>query len=224
MKFRTISLLILAPLLAFAQSGSSLRGTIYDASNAVIPGASIVATNLDTNAQATVTSNPSGDYVFNSLPPGRYMVEVRNRGFKLQKQEIVLVAGAAAKLDATLQLGDVTETLDVVGKRPAGTPSATARRIRVGGNVQATRLITMAKPAYPPQALEQGIEGSVILHAVIGTAGDLLSLEPVNRLADPELIQAALAAVSKWHYEPTLLNGVPVEVVTTITVNFRLAQ
>jgi outer membrane biosynthesis protein TonB len=59
------------------------------------------------------------------------------------------------------------------------------------------------------------------MQAVIGTSGQILSLTPVNDV-DPGLIRAAMNAVRQWRYQPTLLNGVPVEVVTTITVAFRL--
>jgi len=59
------------------------------------------------------------------------------------------------------------------------------------------------------------------LGAVIGTGGQILSLSPDND-ADPDLIKAAMDAARQWQYQPTLLNGVPVEVVTTITVSFRL--
>jgi len=76
-------------------------------------------------------------------------------------------------------------------------------------------------PVYPASAEKQGVEGTVILRAVIGTSGQMLSLSPYND-ADPGLTSAAMEAVSQWRYEPTLLNGVPVEVVTTITVVFRL--
>jgi len=63
----------------------------------------------------------------------------------------------------------------------------------------------------------------VILRAVIGTRGQVLSLSPDND-ADAELANAAMNAVREWQYQPTLLDGEPVEVVTTITVVFRLDQ
>ena len=94
--------------------------------------------------------------------------------------------------------------------------------IRVGGNVQATRLLTSVKPLYPPGAEAAGIEGTVLLHAVISTQGDLLSISLMSTAVDGELAKAAMDAVQQWHYQPTLLNGAPVEVVTTIAVTFRL--
>jgi TonB family protein len=203
----------------------ALHGTVYDMSSAVVPGATVVATNLDTKAQDAVSSDPAGDYNFRALPAGRYAIEFRKPGFMLQRKEIVLVANAAPQLDATLIVGNVSETVEVVATptRPR-TPAAAPRRIRVGGNVQATRMLKMVRPAYPPAARDNGVQGSVILRAVIGVDGGLLSTQLVSTLADPDLAKAALDAVGQWRYTPTLLNGEPVEVVTTITVNFVLAQ
>jgi protein TonB len=117
-----------------------------------------------------------------------------------------------------------TETVVATGQpRRALSPSVSSgERISVGGNVQATRLVKKVSPAYPASAMAQGIEGTVLLNAVIGKDGHLISTKVLNRLADPDLAAAALDAVKQWQYEPSLLNGVPVEVVTTITINFKL--
>jgi TonB family protein len=92
----------------------------------------------------------------------------------------------------------------------------------VGGNVQATKLVYRVPPAYPEHAKQNGLQGVVVLQAVIGINGSLLSIQPLSKSVDAELVQAAQDAVSQWRYEPVLLNGHPVEAVTTITVNFRL--
>jgi len=94
----------------------------------------------------------------------------------------------------------------------------------VGGMVQGTKLVTMTKPVYPPGAEAAGIEGTVLLRAVISTGGDLLGLSVINQSVDGELAAAAMDAVKQWHYNPTLLNGEPVEVATTIAVTFRLER
>ena len=60
-----------------------------------------------------------------------------------------------------------------------------------------------------------------MLQAIISKEGAVMSLSVVNT-ADPDLARAATIAVQQWHYNPTLLNGQPVEVVTTITVDFKL--
>ena len=98
----------------------------------------------------------------------------------------------------------------------------TPQRIRVGGNVSAANLIRGPKPTYPPLAKQARIQGVVKLNAVIGKDGTIQNLTVVS--GHPLLVQAALEAVKQWLYKPTLLNGEPVEVITTIDVNFTLSQ
>jgi protein TonB len=93
-------------------------------------------------------------------------------------------------------------------------------RVRVGGAVQQANLIAQPKPVYPPLARQARIQGTVKLEAVISKDGTIENLTVVS--GHPLLIQAALDAVKQWRYKPTMLNGVPVEVVTTVDVNFTL--
>ncbi len=78
------------------------------------------------------------------------------------------------------------------------------------------------EPIYPPDAKAAGIQGSVVLDAVIGKDGNIASLKLVS--GPPELTKAAWEAVKQWTYKPYLLNGDPVAVQTTITVTFALAK
>ena len=94
--------------------------------------------------------------------------------------------------------------------------------LRVGGNVQAARIVNRVQPVYPPLARQTRISGTVRLHAIIGKDGAITSLEVMS--GHPLLQQAALDAVRQWRYQPTLLNGEPVDVDTTIDVIFSLNQ
>jgi protein TonB len=94
--------------------------------------------------------------------------------------------------------------------------------LRVGGNVQAARIVNRVQPVYPPLARQTRISGTVRLHAIIGKDGAIKELEVMN--GHPLLQQAALDAVRQWRYQPTLLNGEPVDVDTTIDVIFSLNQ
>jgi periplasmic protein TonB len=119
----------------------------------------------------------------------------------------------------------MTESVEVTAKAEPGTrsapPNAAPHRIRVGGLVQAGKLIEQKKPDYPESARMRGIEGAVLLEAVISMEGIPLNWKVLSS-PDPDLSQAAIDAVRQWRYEPTLLNGEPIEVVTTISVRFRL--
>ncbi len=92
--------------------------------------------------------------------------------------------------------------------------------MRVGGNVQRANLIRQVRPRYPALAKQARIQGTVILEAIISKQGSVENLRVVK--GHPLLIQSALNAVKQWRYKPTVLNGVPVEVITRITVNFNL--
>jgi len=101
-------------------------------------------------------------------------------------------------------------------------PKPTASRIRQGGSVQAALLINKVQPVYPPLARQTRISGTVRLHALISKNGTVTSLEVLS--GHPLLVRAAMDAVQQWRYKPTLLNGEPVEVDTTIDVIFSLNQ
>jgi periplasmic protein TonB len=108
------------------------------------------------------------------------------------------------------------------GTAPPPPPKATPKRVTVGGNVQAARLVNRVQPLYPPLARQTRISGTVKLHAIIGKNGAVEQLQVVS--GHPLLVQSALDAVRQWRYQPTLLNGDPVEVDTEIDVIFSLAQ
>jgi protein TonB len=119
-------------------------------------------------------------------------------------------------------LGGIIGSVPTAAPPPPPPPKAVPQRIRVGGNVQAANLINQVKPVYPPLAKQARISGVVELSAVIGKDGRVQDLKVIK--GHPLLVQAALDAVKGWVYRPTLLNGEPVEVSTTIDVNFTLSQ
>lgn len=104
---------------------------------------------------------------------------------------------------------------------PHGTQLPRPMRIRVGGNVEASKLISQVPPIYPPAAIAAHISGTVTLHAIVGTDGKIRELNVVSGPA--ELTQSAIDAVKQWRYQKTLLNGQPIEVDTTILVVYTLS-
>jgi TonB family protein len=93
-------------------------------------------------------------------------------------------------------------------------------RIRQGGNVQVSKLTSKVQPRYPEEARTQYIQGVVRLHVIVATDGTIQQIELMK--GDPILAKAAIEAVRQWRYQPTTLNGTPVEVDTTIDVIFSL--
>jgi TonB family protein len=123
----------------------------------------------------------------------------------------------------------------VVAPSPNATPRAEAaigvattnseidgQRIKVGGNVQSSKLIRQIRPVYPADAKAARIQGVVKLSAVIAKDGTIKQLEVIS--GHPLFIAPTLEAVRQWVYETTLLNGSPVEVQTQIDVNYTLSQ
>ena len=100
-------------------TGAAIQGTVSDGTGAVIPGATITATNMETNLQRTVTSSSAGLYVAPNLPPGKYRLQVSTAGFQTSVREnIDLVVGQELVLNTALQLGEVTQQVTVTGEAP----------------------------------------------------------------------------------------------------------
>ena len=106
------------------------------------------------------------------------------------------------------------------GSGPPPPPPKAQQRIRVGGQVQAAKMVRQIQPIYPQIAKTAHVQGTVILHAVIAKDGSVQELNYVS--GPPLLMKSAMDAVREWKYQPTLLNGEPVEVDTTISVIFTL--
>jgi protein TonB len=98
---------------------------------------------------------------------------------------------------------------------------AAGQRLKVGGQVKAPIQVVKVNPIYPKDAQDGGIQGVVILDIVVGEDGSVIDTEVVRSV--PELDQAAIDAVIQWKYEPTLLNGEPVEIEFAVTINFTLS-
>ena len=92
--------------------------------------------------------------------------------------------------------------------------------VRVGGNISPPTKVTDVPPVYPPVAQAARVTGVVILEAIIGPTGNVTEVKILRSV--PLLDDAAVEAVQQWQYTPTLLNGVPVPVIMTVTVNFQI--
>lgn len=95
-----------------------------------------------------------------------------------------------------------------------------ADAVRVGGTIRTPMKIKDVRPVYPPEAQAANVSGLVILEALIGRDGAVEQAQVLRSI--PMLDQAAVDAVMQWRFRPTLLNGVPVPVIMTVTVNFTL--
>jgi len=96
--------------------------------------------------------------------------------------------------------------------------SADNTTLRVGDDIKAPKKVKDVRPVYPPIAREAGIAGVVILEVRIGSDGRIEEGRVLKSI--PLLDEAALDAVKQWEFEPTLVNGQPVAIMMTVTINF----
>ena len=210
---------------------NSISGIVVDVSGARVPNASVDLVNAKTRTKQVVNvkTDETGNFAFKDVPAGHYSLEVRSSGMSAVMRTFELkAAGPAPFIAFVLEPAIPTESVVVTAKAPHGvsTNGAAAvgpRRIRVGGNVEGARLVDNLPPEYPESALQKGIQGVVLIEAVISIEGVPMSLKVLSSPSD-DLAKAASDAVSEWKYSPTLLNGNPVEVVTTIAVAFHLEE
>jgi len=231
---KLVALVVLLPLAAVRLPAQNLSGkftgTIFDVSGAAVPNATIVMTNHKAKTIDMTASGAEGSFSFKALPAGEYDMKVLKVGFEpYRAPQIVLEPNRDLSLNIRLEVEAVTQVVDVPAEGAAQAPASTETsekskrtRLRIGGNVEAAKLLKKVQPVYPDAAKASSVEGTVVLHAVIGMDGKPLSLQVMNSQVDPQLARAAIEAVSQWRYASTLLNGEPIEIDTTISVNFRL--
>jgi TonB family protein len=129
--------------------------------------------------------------------------ELRNRVMELQRQNPPEVASPLSSF-----------------AEPFADTAARLNPIRVGGNIMTPMKTHDAKPTYPADAQNAHVQGVVIIEALVDPTGTVANAGVLRSI--PMLDAAALGAVSRWRFMPTLLNGQPVSVIMTVTVNFTL--
>jgi TonB family protein len=213
-------------VLRAAQAGRQpLDGVVYDATGAVLPGVAVV---LDSGpTQRTTTTDPAGKFRFDGVDPGAHALQVELPGFRALRQPFQLRKEGDWMRAVTLQIGDLRESVSVSAARPATlTPidqaEAGPKPVRVGGNIRVPRKVTDVHPTYPKRMLDAGLEGTVEVEAVIGVDGRVIRARPATGQAHPDFAAAAVEAVRQWRFEPTLLNGAPVEVAMGVHIDFSL--
>jgi beta-lactamase regulating signal transducer with metallopeptidase domain len=236
-RFGTIAALlaIALPIALFTQNRfSTLSGSVMDPSGGLLPGVTVVATDITRGVRHEVLTSRTGQFEIVGLPEGPHALEATLPGFQKFQQKLTL-DGQDMNRDITLRVGTLMETISVTrgsdppsfeGKRfspqPADCNASAAGRgrdatgtLRIGGQIRQPTKIRHVSPAYP----EGSSSGVVILEAVIGPDGLVVDVK-VLRTPAPELSLSAENAVRQWEFTPTLLNCVAVPVIMTVTVNF----
>jgi TonB family protein len=217
----------IASLRAAQESTHPLSGFVYDPTGAVVPGATVTLQDERENNWQTV-SDGAGHFEFAPVSTGKYVLGASLAGFRTLRQPIELRTARDWTRAVTLQVGDVQETIVIKEKRmtpaTAGAQAGDAVPVRVGGSIRPPRKVRDVHPVYPRSMREAGLEGVVPLEAIIGRDGTVQSLRVVSAQVHPDFARAAIDAVRQWRFDPTLLNGKPVEVVMNVSVEFALDE
>lgn len=204
-------------------SQASLSGVIRDPGGAQVPEALVYLRNNAGGIVAIVQADDRGEYAFHGIPAGHYEVEVREHGFSpMRMRPVSIDAGRQDREDLALDVEDASDSMTVMGIGPRSSPAIQTEHVRIGSNVREATLVSKVEPGYPADAQASGVEGSVTVRAVISKDGNPLSVVSVDNRVDQRLARTAEEAVRRWHYEPMLLNGSPIEVPITISIAFRL--
>jgi len=243
-------LILLGLLLAISPVAqpATVSGDVRDPSGALLPGAAVTLTSPVTPAMTTHT-DARGRFTFADLPASTYELSVSLPGFKSTKNRVLLTADQSVATTIQMPIGSLSEVITVTAVKPANVsvgasvgeisaarapdspeppvigpalpPPVTADgALPIGGNLRAPRKIRDVKPVYPAGARESGIQGTVILEAMIATDGSVQDARVIRGITG--LDQAAIDAVREWRFTPTLLNGTPVAVNMAVSVTFGL--
>lgn len=160
------AIILLSPLAAHAQKAlAGLRGLVQDPSSSAIPNATLTLTNTLSGVSQTTVSNNDGFFVFPTVEPGEYVLNITATGFKSQKRSgIVITTGITNELNVQLQVGDVSQSVTVdAGTQTVNTVDATvsglisAQQVRdLPLNVRSFASLTELEPAVAPGGINTG--------------------------------------------------------------------
>jgi len=216
----------------------TISGSIEDQLGDLVPGA-VVRLSDEGGEMRTARTSSNATFEFSGLPPGAYSLDLNEPGFAPTHVDIPLAEGESLTRAVVLAIGDVEESIQVTpgGPQAATVPmteldrllaaratpvtpvGTTGRCAPPGPCVTPAQKVIDRQPQYPPDALNLGTEGEVILQGRITRDGVVEDIKPVMA-GDDSLKESVLAAVRQWQYKPTLLNGVAVEAPLTISVQF----
>jgi hypothetical protein len=139
---------------------SVIYGRVTDANGGMIPGAQVAVLNADTNLSRTAQTNTDGEYRIEFLPVGDYRVEIAAQAFKrFVRAGIVLEVNVPARVDAVLQLGDVSQTITVA----EGVPLVDTTSPEIGRTIENEEVVNLPlvnRNAYELLQLTPGVQSS----------------------------------------------------------------
>ena len=227
-----LMLALTLPIAAAARGAASPSGTLRDPQGRVLPGATIRLSAIGTDSIHETQSDAAGAFQFPEMPDGDYLLSARLPGF-LSARQRVHVSSANAPLEMTMQVGTLHETITIrrgVAEDEPSRRTTTARTTSpppqcgttdLGGNLKRPMKLEDVRPRYRQALVDNNIEGTVLLQAVIGVDGRVKNLEVVAA-GNADLEEEAIVAVSQWEFSPTWLNCQAIEVRMFVTASFKI--
>lgn len=224
-----------------AAAQTVLGGTIKDPAGKTMPDVVVDVTPLTApgGPKPQLRTGPEGRFEVKELPAGEYEVACTRRGFRKNLIRVVLKPHAPVELAIAMQIGSLSETINVVSDRVAVPPVSNPSPVRVnpraavqvgpdpcanspvGGCLTPPLKLVDVKPLYPAQLAASGAAATVVVKATLGVDGRLKNFEP-EAGPDKAFVSAVLDAVRQWEFTSVRLNGVPQECQVTVTVNFSV--
>lgn len=220
-----VGLLVLAPLLGAVEKLPNKTMEWIPAvpyRGAPKPSEAKPAKSMHEPRKPTITTNKPGLVAPTHIPPTVAVVNDPPEAFA-RPGEIPGNDNVIGDPNGLVDLNAASNRNAAVPKPPETAPVKVKRPpMEVPPAVQEARLVRRVEPKYPPLPKSAGLEGKVVLRAIIAKDGTIQSLEVVS--GSPLFIAATTEAILQWRYQPTLLHGEPVEVETMITVFFTLRR
>lgn len=186
----SIAILVFSAGVAFAQGErATITGTVTDSTQAVVPGASVVARNVATNVTHRAETNSAGIYVIPALPPGIYDLTVEKPGFRaFRATNIPLSVGLTVKVDVQLEVGQVTETVQIT----ATAVQLETQRVSLGKTVETRRVVELPLLGRDPRQLAALAPGVIPTRGQVGAGGDAIGTAGNARISGGLAMQNAI--------------------------------
>jgi protein TonB len=198
-------------------SAATVSGVLHDPTGAPISDAKVLIYNPDNGAKQEAVTGSDGRFSISGAGAGQYILKIEKPGLISVFREFDMKSDSTREREFTMtsDVGPQPEDKPVSGDEPQGPV------VRVAGMAAQANLQTKVQPVYPAAAKAAGTQGTVQIDATVSKDGIPIELRVLSSPSD-DLSESALEAVRQWRYRPTLLNGEPVEIRTTVIVNYTL--
>ena len=190
-----------------------LSGKLHDQRRMAASNVTIILLDATGTTRDMTVTDSAGAFEFARLSAGEYGLETSST-----------VYGAVPKQSITIKNQAVKVNLIIPDAGPSPVDERSTARIHVEEHAQTAKLVRSVKAIYPESAKRHLSQGAVQLQTFIGGNGSVMAARVINTDIDPDLAKAAIDAVKQFRYQPTVIDGNPVEVISQLTVFFNASR